>query len=123
SPVEGGEVDGEVLTVRENVELRTGDTECQTCHAAINPLGFAFEGYDAIGRVQVEEVTSGLPVDTRATIIATDVDGEYAGAVALSEALAQSEQVRSCFAQRWASAAFGTHAGIDSCSQQHIEGA
>jgi hypothetical protein len=120
SPVEGGEVGGEILTVRQDVEARTADAECQTCHSVINPLGFAFEHYDAIGRHQLEEVTSGLHVDASASIVGTDVDGHYTGALALSEALAESEQLRSCFAERWATSAFGAEAGIDSCSREHI---
>ena len=39
------------LTTRERVALQTKASACQTCHAMINPLGFALEEYDAIGRL------------------------------------------------------------------------
>lgn len=122
SPVEGGEVGGEVRTVREDVEARTKDDECQACHGFINPMGFPFESYDAIGRFQLEEVTSGLPIDASGKIQASDVDGDVSGALELSDRLADSQQVRSCFASRWAGAAFGAEeAKIDSCSQRQID--
>jgi hypothetical protein len=122
SPVEGGDVNGETLSVREDVEARTGDDECQACHGFINPLGFTFENYDAIGRFQLEEIASGLPIDSSGKIQASDVDGDVANALELSETLASSDQVRACFASRWSENAIGgTDAKLDSCSQQQIE--
>lgn len=38
------------LTMREKVTQLTSSTTCMSCHSIINPLGFALEGYDAIGR-------------------------------------------------------------------------
>ncbi len=52
-PIAGGPVSPDLqpdLTTRERVEAQTADTLCQSCHALINPLGYALEGYDAIGR-------------------------------------------------------------------------
>ena len=122
SPVEGGEVDGEILTVREDVEQRTADQECQGCHGLINPIGFTFEHYDAIGRFQLDEVTSGLPIDSSGEVKASDVDGPVEDAVELSEKLAGSRQVRGCFAKEWSQSALGALEGeLDSCSQTQIQ--
>jgi len=41
------------LTTRERVTLQTKAVACQTCHTMINPLGFALEEFDAIGRHRV----------------------------------------------------------------------
>ena len=49
------------LTTRERVTLQTKSTTCQTCHAMINPLGFALEEYDAIGRLRTTENRAGQP--------------------------------------------------------------
>ncbi len=38
------------LTVRQLVEKHTSDPRCATCHVRIDPIGFALEAYDAIGR-------------------------------------------------------------------------
>jgi hypothetical protein len=37
-------------TVRERLEAHRRDASCANCHARIDPLGFALEHYDAIGR-------------------------------------------------------------------------
>ncbi|MCY3007789.1 MAG: DUF1588 domain-containing protein [Planctomycetota bacterium] len=49
------------LTTRERVAKQTSGAMCQSCHRIINPLGFAFENYDAIGRFRAEE--AGKPID------------------------------------------------------------
>ncbi len=41
---------GQGLTVRQMVEKHASDARCASCHVRIDPLGFALEGYDTIGR-------------------------------------------------------------------------
>lgn len=43
------------LTTRERVVLQTSAVACQTCHTLINPLGFALEEFDEIGRYRAAE--------------------------------------------------------------------
>jgi hypothetical protein len=38
------------LTVRTRLEAHRRDVSCQNCHSRIDPLGFALEQYDAVGR-------------------------------------------------------------------------
>ena len=47
-------------TLREKLEAHIHDANCATCHAKIDPLGLAFENYDAIGRWRTEELTDGI---------------------------------------------------------------
>lgn len=49
------------LTTRARVELQTSPVACQSCHALINPLGFALENYDAVGRYRLVE--NGQPIN------------------------------------------------------------
>jgi len=49
------------LTTRERVELQTRPEACQSCHSAINALGFTLEEFDAVGRFRSEE--RGKPID------------------------------------------------------------
>jgi hypothetical protein len=37
------------VTIREQLAMHTSDTSCATCHAAIDPPGFALENFDVIG--------------------------------------------------------------------------
>jgi len=116
-PVEGGTVDGEVLSVREDVAARTGGAGCNGCHAVINPVGFAFENYDAIGRYRTEELGTGLPIDSSGQIQGSDVDGDIADALELSRSLSRSERVRECLADRWMTRAIGQAPGeLDQCA-------
>jgi hypothetical protein len=55
------------LTTRQMVEQHVSSPSCAACHVRIDPYGFAFENFDAIGRWRVKEV-SGKPVDTRAKL-------------------------------------------------------
>ncbi len=38
------------LTLRERLDLHRSEPQCATCHSKIDPLGFALENFDAIGR-------------------------------------------------------------------------
>jgi hypothetical protein len=41
---------GKPLTMREAMEQHRANPSCASCHARMDPLGFALENYDAIGR-------------------------------------------------------------------------
>jgi hypothetical protein len=49
------------LTLRERLEQHRADPTCATCHNRIDPLGFALENYDVLGRWRTEE--EGKPID------------------------------------------------------------
>jgi hypothetical protein len=51
-------------TVRERLTQHRDNPACASCHDRIDPLGFALENYDVIGRWRDEE--NGVPVDNRA---------------------------------------------------------
>jgi hypothetical protein len=97
------------LTTREQIEQKTAPETCAACHTLINPLGFLFENYDAIGRWRTED--NGLPVDASGGISETDVDGDLVGAVELAQALASSETVTSCVSRQWLRFALGRDDG------------
>ncbi|PHQ32540.1 hypothetical protein CEE69_24980 [Rhodopirellula bahusiensis] len=44
------------LTTRERVALQTSPESCQICHSRINPLGFALEHFDAVGRFRDKDM-------------------------------------------------------------------
>jgi len=43
-------------TLRMKLDAHKNDPNCASCHKKIDPLGFAFDNYDAIGRWRTEEV-------------------------------------------------------------------
>jgi hypothetical protein len=117
TPLEGGaNGEGELLTVREATEVRTmTEGQCARCHSFINPLGYPFEEFDAIGRTQDFEVVSGEPVDTATDVTGTDFDGPIADAATMSAALGASEHARSCFASKVLESAL-SGAAPDACT-------
>jgi len=65
----------EGLTVRQLVEKHASDMRCAGCHVRIDPLGFALEGYDAIGR-QRQKDAADRAIDTRSKLQdGTELDG------------------------------------------------
>jgi mono/diheme cytochrome c family protein len=53
-------------TLRQKLESHRSDPNCAACHRKIDPLGLAFENYDAIGRWRTEEIlTDGAGADPK----------------------------------------------------------
>jgi len=70
------------LSVRERLEQHRADPACASCHQMIDPVGFALENFDAVGRWRESE--EGKPVDATGGFI----DGsEFAGVSGLEHAL------------------------------------
>jgi hypothetical protein len=105
---------GGPVTNRQLFEERTAPAQCQGCHVQINGIGFGFENYDSIGAFRTRDNT--LPVDATGSLVGTDVDGTYNGAVELSQRLADSEAVRDCAARNWLRYTVGRRTdGADAC--------
>ncbi len=89
------------MTTRERFDQHRTDPSCSSCHQLMDPLGFGFERYDAIGMWRETE-NGGLSIDDSGEIMGSvDADGQFEGAVELAERLTQSAQARSCFATQW----------------------
>ncbi|MDF1814796.1 MAG: DUF1592 domain-containing protein [Verrucomicrobiales bacterium] len=63
-PIEPVPPEGDKITVRQRLEVHATDANCASCHANIDPLGFAWDNYDAIGQWRTrEEVPTGKGED------------------------------------------------------------
>jgi hypothetical protein len=78
-------------TLRERLERHMEAPECAGCHAIMDPIGFAFEPYDAIGAWRTED--NGSPIDPAAEIEGL---GAWNDAAELGERLAQDERLIGC---------------------------
>ena len=58
------------MTMREKVTQLTKADACMTCHGIINPLGFALEQFDGIGRLR--ETEKGRPINTVSDYLSAD---------------------------------------------------
>lgn len=101
-PVEAGDTSS--LTTRERF-AKHAESDCASCHKFLDPIGFAFENFDAAGRFRSTEKDK--RIDTSGTLTETDVDGAFANSVELSQRLARSERVRQCIATQWFRYALG----------------
>jgi hypothetical protein len=95
-PPPGGHVGSEIpfdptLTTRQRLERETTGPACAGCHVKFDPMGFALEHFDAIGRFR--ETENGLSVDASGTF----ADGtSFNGAVELGAALRESATTTEC---------------------------
>lgn len=86
----------ELASNRDRVSFQTEHITCSGCHKeVINPNGFAFEGFDAIGRFLTDE--NNLKVDASGE---TKLDGKrvsFTGARDFLEKAAEAEQAHGCY--------------------------
>ncbi len=87
------------MTNRQRVETTTGKGTCgEGCHSILlNPLGYAFENYDAVGKYRTTD--QGLPVDASATYTLDGQTQTFSNGVELSHLLADAKQTHKCYAQ------------------------
>lgn len=101
------------------------DPSCNGCHQMIDPIGFGFEHFDALGRYRETQGEKMLPIDATGEIVGTDdADGPFDGAVELSHRLGASNRVRNCVASQWFRFGYGrTETEEDECSIDTIQAA
>jgi mono/diheme cytochrome c family protein len=61
---------GRVLTMRERMEEHRKNPACAVCHTSMDPLGFALENFDGVGKWRVAE--GGTPIDASGSLPSGD---------------------------------------------------
>ena len=73
-PLQETSSDGKVLTLRERMERHRGNPVCAGCHKVMDPIGFALENFDGVGRWRSTE--EGAPINASGTLFnGAQVDG------------------------------------------------
>jgi hypothetical protein len=81
-PLKTTSASGKVLTMREQVAQHRASPACASCHNLMDPVGFALENFDAVGRWRSKD--EGMPVDASGKL----PDGTaFSGASELQRAL------------------------------------
>ena len=57
---------GQPLSMKEAMQLHRANPACASCHAKMDPIGFALENFDALGRWRAEE--NGRPLDVSSAL-------------------------------------------------------
>jgi hypothetical protein len=117
-------VSGNFKTQREYVEALTKPAACQGCHVIINPLGFAMEHYDGIGKWQTMDPRGGV-IDasvTNATVMLGDGrSAPVSSPVELMQQIADTPKSKQLYARAWVAYAFGREPNAnDQCVVDHV---
>ena len=75
------------------------DSLCAGCHGTlINPLGWAFERYDGMGKYRQDE--NGLPIDSTGAYDFAEGRKSFDGAVELMKIIAEGKQAHDCYSKQ-----------------------
>ena len=98
-------------TNRARTESATSPSSCVGCHNLLNPPGFAFENFDALGRWRGAD--NGIAVDATGRFSPGwgEADIVFDGPTDLAQQLAAHPVVRDCYALRWTEYAVGAVLG------------
>jgi len=58
-------VDGQPQSLRDRMQIHRKNPACASCHQRMDPLGFALENFDALGKWRT--VSDGVPIDVSAS--------------------------------------------------------
>lgn len=90
-PTPSGQSNRQLVTEHTEAE----GTSCRNCHVSIiNPFGFAYEHYDAIGAFRTEDRSH--PVDSRTEVMVDGGTAVVQNAVELAQVLSDSKNVHEC---------------------------
>ncbi len=107
-------------TNRERTAAATKPRECNSCHRRINPAGFAFEHYDAMGAWRAED--NGQPVDASGSLRLPGAEElTFDDGVEFAHELAASSRVRDCYALHWTRYALGSHLDRNAAGLEPIQ--
>lgn len=115
-------VEGEIKTTRQQVEAHTESKDyCASCHKSfVNPPGFAFEHYDALGQWRSEE--NMVPIDS-----ASQFTGRYGtefvftDAIDMIDQIVASEEGPRCYLTQWFRYGFARgEQPIDKCTLDEL---
>jgi hypothetical protein len=90
-------------TTRQRFEQHGSDPACFGCHQYIDPVGFGFERFDAIGRVR--DTDSGQPIDASGLLrgaegLDSGVDLAFSSLPELGAILVERQSARDCFVRQ-----------------------
>jgi hypothetical protein len=98
---------------RERYETHSTNASCAGCHKMLDPFGFAFEGYDGIGRYRTMDAGRPVRTDGKASLASGDI--KFANAKQLVNVIAKSPQGLGCMATQWLR--FGLGRGDDAADE------
>lgn len=96
-----------VRTLRQRIDAFTGRGTCgEGCHSTfINPVGFAYENYDALGRWRDTEKS--LPIDASGEFMFDETLERFTGSAEFGKKMAESKAAHACYFEHWLEYLYG----------------
>ena len=117
---------GGYISSRDEYAFLTRATVCAACHdQVINPLGFGFEDFNAVGLPQTQDY-NGLTVDSSGSLfgILSESDDQvfhFDGALDFAQQLAQTDAPRECFIENMFRLAVGTGPDVYDIASEDLQ--
>jgi len=86
-------------TLRQRLEQHSSSSACSPCHKLMDPLGLAFENFDAIGGFRVTELSQAIDA-SGSFVDAAGLAYQYQNGLELSAQLAEAPAVKDCLARQ-----------------------
>ena len=101
------------------MEAHATDSNCVSCHAKIDPLGLAFENFDAIGRWrESERVIGGIGEDPPVDASGVFPDGRtFSGPTEFKKLIAEDDRLAEAFLEQLATYALRRVMTVDDLDQ------
>jgi hypothetical protein len=107
------------MTTRERIAAHRANPSCAACHDIIDNVGLGFENYDALGVYRTTE--NGKAVDAKGSLVGSDVETPFDGAVEMAQRLVASKDVDSCMTGHWFNFGLGRDAtAADACTNDTL---
>ena len=104
-------------TIRERLAEHSNNPSCSGCHMRIDPVGYAFEHFGAMGEWR-EEWEGGQGIDASGTLDGND----FQSSTELLSWLATSPRAQRCYARKWLTYALGRPLhDSEKCLSEQIE--
>jgi hypothetical protein len=103
-------------TARQRFTTHSSDPVCRGCHVNMDPMGFALENFDPIGKWRDQENGTTIDASGDASIL-----GKFNGALEMQALMATSEQAQNCFASQWMNFGYGrTLTDAEACGVESV---
>lgn len=86
-------------TNRELIGQAASQPACAACHVYIDPVGFAYEGFDSIGRARLTD--AGKTIDDSGDVRLASGEVGFNGPVDLARILSEAPEAHRCVSSKW----------------------
>ncbi len=99
------EMPGQPMTMKQKLSQHETDPKCAGCHLDMDPIGFALENYDAIGRFRSDD--RGLALDTSGSVAALGGGAAFSSAAELGTFIHDSPATTTCMIKNFIRGSMG----------------